>query len=80
MYLGTDLSRKIQEALQEIGIKHESRKYSREKFKSFSNIIGEHIYSQNSKFLFLSIFYSCLYFSNCFSKEFDKSFCYSYIE
>ena len=49
MNLGTDLPRKKQEALQEIGIKSENREYSKEELKSFSNIIGEHIYSQSSK-------------------------------
>ena len=43
MNLGTDLSRKNQEALQEIGIKSENREYSKEEIKTFSNIIGEHI-------------------------------------
>ena len=49
MNLGTDLSKKNQEVLQEIGIKSENRKYSKEEIKSFSNIIAEHIYSQSSK-------------------------------
>lgn len=49
MNLGTDLSKKKQEALQEIGIKSENREYSKEEIKSFSNTIGEHIYSQSSK-------------------------------
>ena len=49
MNLGTDLSRKKQEALQEIGITSENREYSKEELKSFRNIIGEHIYSQSSK-------------------------------
>ncbi len=49
MNLGTDLSKKNQEVLQEIGIKSENREYSKEEIKSFSNIIGEHIYSQSSK-------------------------------
>ena len=41
--------KKNQEVLQEIGIKSENREYSKEEIKSFSNIIGEHIYSQSSK-------------------------------
>ena len=49
MNLGTDLSKKNQEVLQEIGIKSENMEYSKEEIKSFSNIIGEHIYSQSSK-------------------------------
>lgn len=49
MNLGTDLSKKNQEVLQEIGIKSENREYSKEEIKSFSNIIGEHIYSRSSK-------------------------------
>ena len=49
MNLGTDSSRKKQEALQQIRISSENREYSKEELKSFSNIIGEHIYSQSSK-------------------------------
>lgn len=49
MNLGTDLSRKNQESLLELGIKSENREYSKEEIKSFSNIIGEHIYSQSLK-------------------------------
>lgn len=49
MNLGTDLSIESQEILQEIGIKSENREYSKEELKSFSSIIGEHIYSQSSK-------------------------------
>ena len=49
MNLKTNISKKKQEALQEIGITSENREYSKEELKSFSNIIGEHIYSQSSK-------------------------------
>lgn len=49
MNLGTDLSRKNQEVLQEIGIKSENREYSKEEIKTFSNIIGDHIFSKSSK-------------------------------
>lgn len=49
MNLGIDLSRKNQEALQEIGIKSENREYSKEEIKSFSNTIGEYIFSKSSK-------------------------------
>ena len=49
MNLGTDLSRKKQEALQEIGIKSENREYSKEEIKTFSNSIGDFIFSKSSK-------------------------------
>ena len=49
MNLGTDLSKKNQEVLQEIGIKSENREYSKEEIKTFINSIGEHLNSQSSK-------------------------------
>ena len=49
MNLGTDLSRKKQEPLQEIGIKSENREYSKEEIKTFSNSIGDFIFSKSSK-------------------------------
>ena len=49
MNLGTDLSRKKQEALQEIGITSENREYSKEEIKTFINSIGDFIFSRSSK-------------------------------
>ena len=49
MNLGTDLSIENQEILQEIGIKSENREYSKDEIKSFSNIIGDYIFSMSSK-------------------------------
>ena len=49
MNLENDLSKKNKELLQEIGIKSENREYSKDEIKSFSNIIGEYIFSMSSK-------------------------------
>ena len=49
MNLGTDLSKRNKELIQEIGIKSENREYSKDEIKTFSNIIGDYIYSQSSK-------------------------------
>ena len=49
MNLENDLSKKNKELLQEIGIKSENREYSKDEIKSFSNIIGDYIFSMSSK-------------------------------
>ncbi len=49
MNLEVDLSEKNQELLQEIGIKSENREYSKDEIKTFSNIIGDYIFSKSSK-------------------------------
>ena len=49
MNLENDLSKKNKEFLQEIGIKSENREYSKDEIKSFSNIIGDYIFSMSSK-------------------------------
>ena len=49
MNLENDLSKKNKELLQERGIKSENREYSKDEIKSFSNIIGDYIFSMSSK-------------------------------
>lgn len=49
MNLKTDLSRKNQNLLQELGISVENREYSKEEIKSFTNNIGEFIFSKSTK-------------------------------
>ncbi len=49
MNLETDLSKRNKELIQVIGIKSENREYSKDEIKTFSNIIGDYIYSLSSK-------------------------------
>ena len=49
MNLKLDLTEKNQQLLHEIGIESENREYSKDEIKTFSNIIGDYIYSLSSK-------------------------------
>lgn len=49
MNLKIDLTEKNQQLLQELGIKIEDKAYSRDEIKSFTNKIGEYIFSQSTK-------------------------------
>lgn len=49
MNLKEDLTEKNQKLLQEIGIHVESRDYSKEEIKTFTNSIGDFIFSKSFK-------------------------------
>ena len=49
MNLKLDLTEKNQQLLHEIGIESENREYSKEEIKTFSNSIGDFIFSKSSK-------------------------------
>ena len=48
MNLKLDLTEKNQQLLHEIGIESENREYSKEEIKTFSNSIGDFIFSESS--------------------------------
>lgn len=49
MNLKTDLTEQKQELLQELGITIENRDYSKDEIKTYTNKIGEYIFSKSSK-------------------------------
>ena len=49
MNLKLDLTEKNQQLLHEIGIESENREYSKEEIQTFSNSIGDFIFSKSSK-------------------------------
>lgn len=49
MNLKTDLSSKKQELLQELGISVEDRNYTKDEIKTFTNTIGDYIFSKSTK-------------------------------
>lgn len=49
MNLKLDLTEKNQQLLHEIGIEIENREYSKEEIKTFSNSIGDFIFSKSLK-------------------------------